>query len=158
MPKSRSSSARSPALRANNKRHAGTRGREDESSAALGDAIVVPRVEEQLEIHKEKRATGRVKVQIVPRVRTERVDLVLENEEVEIKRVPVNRVVDAPSPMRQEGDVTILPVYEEITVVEKKLVLKEEVHITRRRKQKHETQQLPVRSEEVKITRFNSPP
>jgi uncharacterized protein (TIGR02271 family) len=133
-------------------------GKDERALKTSADAIVVPRVEEQLEIHKKKQATGRVQVRIVPQVRTESVDLVLEQDEVEIERVPVNRVVDAPAPMRQEGDVTILPVYEEITVVEKKLVLKEEVHITRRRKQKHETQQLPVRSEEVKITRFNSPP
>ena len=33
--------------------------------------------------------------------------------------------------MREEGDVTIIPVLEEIVVVEKRLVLKEELHVRR---------------------------
>ena len=34
--------------------------------------------------------------------------------------------------IRTEGDVTIVPVLEEVLVVEKRLVLKEELHIRRR--------------------------
>ncbi len=34
--------------------------------------------------------------------------------------------------MRQEGDLLIVPVVEEVLVVEKRLVLKEELHIRRR--------------------------
>ena len=55
----------------------------------------------------------------------------LEHEHVVIERVPVGRVVDAVPPVRQEGDVTIMPVVEEEVVVVRRLVLKEEVHLRR---------------------------
>src|SRR5689334_3303787 len=103
MPKSNRTRARLPQSKGGN----GAPGKEDRVSKRPVEAIVVPRVEEQIQIHKKKRATGRVEVRVVPHVRTESVDLVLEQEEVEIKRVPVNRVVDAPAAIRQEGDVTI---------------------------------------------------
>lgn len=45
--------------------------------------------------------------------------------------------------IRTEGDVTIVPVLEEVLVVEKRLVLKEELHIRRR-----------VAAETVEITPF----
>jgi stress response protein YsnF len=50
---------------------------------------------------------------------------------VEIGRVPVGRPVDTMPPVRQEGDTTIVPVVEEIIVVGRRLILKEEVRIRR---------------------------
>jgi stress response protein YsnF len=41
-------------------------------------------------------------------------------------------VVETAPAIRTEGDVTILPIVEEVLVVEKRLVLKEELHIRRR--------------------------
>lgn len=75
----------------------------------------------------------------------------LDHEEVEIERVPVNRIVEAPTPWRRDGDITIVPVFEEILVVEKKLLLKEEVRIRRRNVSHQETRQVPVRREKVEI-------
>jgi stress response protein YsnF len=46
--------------------------------------------------------------------------------------VPIDKVVDAVPTVRTEGDVTIVPVLEEVLVVETKLVLKEEIHIRHR--------------------------
>ena len=56
----------------------------------------------------------------------------LERETVEVTHVPVDRVVERAPEIRTEGDVTIVPVLEEVLVVEKRLVLKEELHIRRR--------------------------
>jgi stress response protein YsnF len=55
----------------------------------------------------------------------------------------VDHIVDAAPPVRTEGDVTIVPVLEEVLVVEKRLVLKEELRIRRSRRQ--ETEEIPVR-------------
>jgi stress response protein YsnF len=55
----------------------------------------------------------------------------LEGETVEVTRVPVNREIDVAPSIRTEGDVTIIPVVEEVVVVEKRLVLKEEIHLRR---------------------------
>ncbi|MCX6622492.1 MAG: DUF2382 domain-containing protein [Acidobacteria bacterium] len=54
-------------------------------------------------------------------------------EDVQVERVPVNRIIDTPAETRQEGDVTIVPVMEEVVMIERRLLLKEEVRITRHR-------------------------
>ena len=55
----------------------------------------------------------------------------MAGESVEVTRVPVNREIDTAPSIRTEGDVTIIPVVEEVIVVEKRLVLKEEIHLRR---------------------------
>lgn len=80
----------------------------------------------------------------------------LAREEVQVERVPVNRVVDEPFGQYQEGDTTIIPVFEEVLVVEKRLMLKEEVRITRRRKTRDEHRDVRLRAERVRITRNNT--
>jgi stress response protein YsnF len=56
----------------------------------------------------------------------------LLREAVEVARVPIDKVVQTAPEIRTDGDVTIVPVLEEVLVVEKRLVLKEELHIRRR--------------------------
>jgi stress response protein YsnF len=55
----------------------------------------------------------------------------LAEERVEVTRVPVGREVAVAPDVRTEGDVLIVPVLEEVLVVEKRLVLKEELHLRR---------------------------
>ncbi len=50
-----------------------------------------------------------------------------------IERVKVERLIQEPVSQRQEGDTLILPVVEEVLVVEKRLMLREEIRITRKR-------------------------
>jgi stress response protein YsnF len=50
-------------------------------------------------------------------------------------RAAMGRMVETAPEIRTESDVTILPVVEEVLVVEKRLVLKEELHIRRRVRQ-----------------------
>ena len=70
-----------------------------------------------------------------------------------IQRVPVSRVVEKVEPVRQEGQTTVVPVYEEVVVVERRLVLKEEIRITRHKRTRRERRDVEVRSEEVRVTR-----
>ena len=51
----------------------------------------------------------------------------LRKERVDIERVPMGRVVQEVPQVREEGDVTIIPVMQETAFVERRLVLKEEV-------------------------------
>jgi stress response protein YsnF len=78
-------------------------------------------------------------------------------ESVEVKRVPVNQFIEAPVPVREEGDVTIVPVFEEVLVVQKRLMLKEEIHLVRRRVETHQRQTFAVRKEEVHVLRAKPP-
>jgi hypothetical protein len=68
----------------------------------------------------------------------------LYTEEADVRRVPVNRIVTEVPQTRQEGEVTIVPVLEEVLVVEKRLLLKEEIHIVRRRAQVREPRRIPA--------------
>lgn len=88
-------------------------------------------VSESATLTKRDVVTGKVRVE----TRTEQVDelvtAALRTENVSVERVPIDREIDAIPSIRTEGDVTIIPIVEEILVVEKRLVLKEEVHIRR---------------------------
>ena len=115
------------------------------AEVAVGETLTIPVVEETARIDKRVMETGRVRVS----TRTETVDQVLReslrSDTVEVTRVPVDRTLspgEVPPAVREEDGVTIIPVLEEILVVEKRLVLKEEVHI--RRTSTDENVEVPV--------------
>jgi stress response protein YsnF len=109
----------------------------------LGETIeTIPIVEEELRLDKREVVTGRVRVRTVVDVVEEMARASLDEETVEVTRVPVDRVVDEAPGIRTEDDVTIVPILEEVLVVEKRLVLKEELHI--RRQTRSEEVQVPV--------------
>ena len=85
---------------------------------------------------------------------TQTVDETLLGEEVEIKRVKVDREVEAAEPIRTEGDTTIIPLYEEVLVIEKRLVLAEELHVTKKQTERREEQRVTLRREEVSVERL----
>jgi uncharacterized protein (TIGR02271 family) len=93
----------------------------------------LPLVDERLSIDKRTVETGRVRIRTVLDERQEWVRETLEREAVSIERVMIDRVVDAPPGIRQEGDVLIIPLVEEVLVVEKRLLLKEEIHVRTQR-------------------------
>ena len=97
----------------------------------MGDEATLPLAAEELSVSKEVRETGRVRVRTHTDEREAWVDETLSGEHVEIETVPVGRQVDAAPAVRQEGDTTIIPVVEEVLVVERRLFLKEEVRVKR---------------------------
>jgi stress response protein YsnF len=88
-------------------------------------------VEERVRLDKELRDVGGVRVTTHTELATETVVDTLQEMAVEVEHVPVGRFVDAAEEPRVEGDVTVVPVYEERLVVEKRLYLVEEVHLRR---------------------------
>lgn len=118
-----------------------------------GERIVVPVVAEELDIQRRRFETGRVRISKLVHEREELVDEPLLQETVEVERVAVNRVVDQPPSVRTEGDTIVVPVLEEVLVVEKRLMLKEELRITRRQSTTSQPQKVTLRSEEVVVDR-----
>ena len=111
--------------------HLGSRG-EKATEVATGEHVTLPLIAETARIDKRAVETGRVRVS----TRTETTDQVLRetlrSDLVGVTRVPINRTLaegETPPVVREENGVTIIPVLEEILVVEKRLVLKEEVHV-----------------------------
>jgi hypothetical protein len=72
---------------------------------------------------------------------------------VVVERVAIGRVVDAVPPVRHEGDVTILSVVEEVVVVERRLVLKEEVHLRRVQTTERYVETVTLREQDITVTR-----
>lgn len=99
---------------------------------AVGETETILIIEETARIDKRVAEKGRVRVQ----TRTETTDDVLRetlrSDVVGVTRIPIDRVIaegEVAPTIRTENGMTIIPVLEEVLVVEKRLVLKEEVHI-----------------------------
>ncbi len=112
----------------------------------------IPVVEEQLQVEKQREETGRVRVDKVVHEREEVIDEPLLETEVEVRRIPVGQFVDDVDSPRQRGDTTVIPVYEEVLVTEKKLRLREEIHITPRESERRQPETVHLRTEEAIIT------
>lgn len=125
------------------------------TGVAQGERVVVPVVQEEVSVDKRRVITGGVRVSKVVREHEEVIDEPLTQEEVEVERVPINQVVNGEMRVRQEGDTMIIPILEEVLVVSKQLILKEEVRITKRRTTVSEPQRVTVRSEEVVVDRID---
>jgi uncharacterized protein (TIGR02271 family) len=97
--------------------------------------------------------TGVVQIHKTVRERTEVVDQPLQSEQVEIERVPVNRIVDDVIPVRHEGDTMIISLLEEVLVVEKRLMLREEVHVKKLRTEVHDPKEVILREEQLEVVR-----
>jgi uncharacterized protein (TIGR02271 family) len=101
--------------------------------SAMSSDEILSLVDEQLSVRKRRVETGRVRIKTVVDKRQEWVQETLEREDISIERVVVDRVVEAHPPIRQEGEVLIIPVVEEVMVVEKRLLLREEIHVRTQR-------------------------
>jgi stress response protein YsnF len=103
---------------------------------------ILPLAEETATIHRRETITGKVRVRAVTDTAEELAKATLQSDTIEVTRVPVDKVVETAPETRTEGDLTIVPVLEEVLVVTKQLVLKEELHI--RRRVETETVEVPV--------------
>jgi uncharacterized protein (TIGR02271 family) len=136
---------------------------EQGGSASLQGAgqTVIPVWREELHVGKRTVETGKgIRIHKMVKEREETVDQPLLQDELAIERVPVGTMVaEGEQPgARYEGDTLIVPVFEEVLVVERRLRLKEEVRITRRKREMHAPQTVVLRSEEVSIERFGNRP
>lgn len=121
--------------------------------AARGEERVVPLAREEAAFRTRDRTAATVRVQTRTSEREEAVEEMVSRETVDVEHVPVGRFVDGPSPVREEGDTTIVPLYEEVLVVEKRLLLREELHLTKRTEARPETHTVRLRSQEAEIER-----
>jgi uncharacterized protein (TIGR02271 family) len=117
------------------------------------EPIVMPVLVEELDVQKRLVKTGKVRITKVVRERETLVDEPLFHDKVAITRVPIQRVVDGPVPVREDNGTTIISVVEEVLVVEKRWMLREEIHIRKQRIETHQPQRITLRSEEVQVER-----
>lgn len=111
-------------------------------------------VEEALRVGKREVTSGRVRVRSLTDTVEELAKATLDEETVEVTRVPVGREVDAAPAVRTEEGVVIVPVMEEVLIVEKRLVLKEELHIRRQVTQENVEVPVTLRKQRAVIERL----
>jgi len=118
------------------------------------DQVVVPLHAEEVSVAKRRVVTGQVKVGTITRESEQLVEELLEHEHVEVERTAIGKQVDKAPPVREEGDTLIIPILEEIVVVERRLLLKEEVRVRRTREKQPYQERVVVRKQEAVITRL----
>lgn len=114
---------------------------------------IIPIVEERVVVGKRVHETGRVHVRTRTETREDMVHADLTRDEVDIERVPMNLELERVPDVRQEGDVTIVPVVEEILVVEKRLMLVEEIRLRRRQTTEQVSQPVTVATQHAEVDR-----
>jgi uncharacterized protein (TIGR02271 family) len=112
---------------------------------------VIPIFEEKLRVDKVEREADRLLIKTSIKHRTEYADIELHRADATIERIMINRFVEAAPPIRQEGDTVVVSVVEEIMVVEKRLLLKEEIRIHQQHIVQHLHQPVVLRSEECRL-------
>ncbi|MDQ1470934.1 MAG: hypothetical protein QOJ99_2414 [Bryobacterales bacterium] len=117
---------------------------------------MVPVIEEELVTGAHAVKTGSVRVHKEVEHFRKNVEMPAMRDVVSVNRVPVNQVVTSAPEVREEGDTLIVPVLEEEIVVEKRLVLKEEIHIRRRRIEDRVTRSVELDREHATIERLDS--
>lgn len=91
---------------------------------------VIPLLSEDVSIER-RHSESKVVVGIKTFTTEQVIDDSLHRQSVEVERRPIGRIVDAVPPVREDGDTTVIPVVEEVLVVERRLVLKEEIYVRR---------------------------
>lgn len=124
------------------------------SRLAPADDLVIPVVAEEILIGTEQVTRGVVRVHKHVVTEEKTVDAAVTAEEVVVERLPVNQLVEGDAPqVREENGTVIIPVLEEVLVVEKRLLLREEVHLSKRTTRSNAPQTVVLRREVVDVER-----
>ena len=130
-----------------------------ETSQARQDAerLTIPLAGEELVASTREVEKGKVIVRKRVETNPYQESVSVDHDEVDVERVAVNQDINEVPAVRHEGATMIVPVVEEVLVVEKRLRLVEEVRITKRRVTGEETVHEELRREVVDIDTEGTP-
>ena len=115
---------------------------------------VIPVIEETALIDKKTIETGTIKVTKSVEEKNEVIDVNLFNDAYHIEHVSINQLYDQAPQTRQEGDTLIIPVVKEVLV--KRLMVVEEIRITKKTVERNEQHHVSLRTESVTVARTPS--
>jgi len=122
------------------------------------ESVRIPLIEEQLDVGTRVVETGRgVRIHKTVSEQPVIIDERLAHDEIDVQHVPVDRIValdEAPT-TRYEGDTLVVPVLEEVLVVERRLRIKEELRITRIRHHERYQDTVSLKAERIEVERFD---
>ena len=120
---------------------------------AESEAAVLRLAEERLDVGKRVVETGRVRVRRTTTEKVQKVDVPLSSDSYEVTRVPIGKEVKKTPPVRETRTEIIIPVVEEVLVVERRLVLREELHIRKVRSVERHTEEFTLRVQQATVDR-----
>ena len=113
--------------------------------------VVIPVVHETATVTKRQVDRGSVRVSKLVSEHEEQIDTSTIEDEIVIEHVARNTWLKKPQKARVEGDTVIIPIMEEVTVVEKRLILREEIYVRRKKVTKPATETVRLRREEIRV-------
>ena len=128
------------------------------TAGSSGDQVVIPVIEEHALLGRREVEAGRVRITKTVDERDHLLDEPLLRDEVTVERVPINQLADGPVGVRQEGDTTVIPVLEEVLVVQRRILVREELRVTKRRAEYRAPQHVSLLREDVTVERMDARP
>ena len=122
-------------------------------TAKPASETVLELAEEEVTVLRQAVQGQTVRIATVTNIREQQVEEALSRETVQIERIAIGRVVESAPSIREEGDVTIVPVMEEVLVLERRLILKEEIRIKRIRTAEIHRETVQLREQAAIVTR-----
>lgn len=117
------------------------------------DEAVLRLAEERLKIGKRTVETGRVRVRRTTTEKVQKVNVPLASDTYEVTRVPIGKEITKTPAVRETRTEIIIPVVEEVLVVERRLVLREELHIRKVRSVERHTEEITLRVQNATVER-----
>ncbi len=115
---------------------------------------VMPVIQEFVHVGKQVVETGRVSATKSVKEEVADISVTLNRDDIRIERIPIGEYIESDAPeSRYEGDTLIIPVVKEELVIQKRLVLIEEIRITKNLATTEFSEQVTLRKEEVEIRR-----
>jgi uncharacterized protein (TIGR02271 family) len=131
-----------------------TRDNDKENELEEGKSTVIPVIEEHAEVGKKVVETGKVIIKKKVHEETEKVDIPLSQETIDIDRITINKLIEEDPPgIRYQGDTMIIPVVKEVIV--KRLMLVEELHIKKKTSTTSDVREIVLRRDELEVERIN---
>ena len=126
---------------------------ESQSHDAGENVAALDLLAEQINVSRRIIVGDTVRVSTTTYVHEQQIEELLERESIDVERVSIGRIVETAPDIRQDGDVTIVPVMEKVLVLERRLVLKEKVRIRRVRTLETHCETVQLRRQAATVTR-----
>jgi uncharacterized protein (TIGR02271 family) len=130
----------------------------DHGGSANNKTTSIPVVEETIQLDKELIEKGTTR--LIKKVEEETVDipLLIRTQQYSVERIPVNQYVEeAPPAIRYEGKTMIISIIEEEPVIQKRLKIVEELHVTSSEVEKRTNTEVNLKKERIIIERDPGP-
>ncbi len=125
----------------------------DQERQPIPEDLRIPLHVEEVSVSRREVEKANVEIALITGTHGQLIDEELTHVSGRDRTYPIGRTIDVVPPITEEGDTTIIPVVEEIVVVERQFVLKEEIHIRRVTTKERHQETVMLRKQEAVITR-----